>query len=142
MARAYPWQTAFMVGALLLAGIMDAIGLSMLLPLLSIAVGKQKDPEEIPVAPDSEQISKLEELVSDAFAAFGITPTIGIVLMVIIAAVFLKSALMLLAKKPGRFHHCPGRHEPAARTAAGLAGYSLGVLSQSAGWRSHQCHGD
>jgi ATP-binding cassette subfamily C protein len=98
MARAYPWQTALMVGALLLAGIMDAIGLSMLLPLLSIAVGRQKDPEEIPVAPDSEQISKLEELVSDAFAAFGITPTIGIVLTVIIVAIFLKSALMLLAK--------------------------------------------
>ena len=87
-----------MVGALLLAGIMDAIGLSMLLPLLSIAVGVHKGPEEVPAAADAAQISKLEEMVSDGFAAFGITPTIGIVLLVIIVAIFLKSALMLLAK--------------------------------------------
>jgi ATP-binding cassette subfamily C protein len=98
MARAYPWQTAFMVCALLLAGIMDAIGLSMLLPLLSIAVGVQSGPEEISATHEVAQASKLEQLVSDGFAVFGLTPTIGIVLTVIIVAIVLKSALMLLAK--------------------------------------------
>ena len=99
MARAYPWPSTFMVCALLLAGILDAIGLSMLLPLLSIAIGVQSGPEKVAVTSEAAEASKLEQLVTDAFSALGLTPTVEMVLMVIIAAIILKSGLMLVAKK-------------------------------------------
>jgi ATP-binding cassette subfamily C protein len=94
-ARKYPLNSALMVLALLLAGLLEGIGLSMLLPLIGIVMG---DPSAAgsPPAPKS---SPLERIVTDGFNSLGITPTLGIILFVIVITVSLKSGLMLLAKK-------------------------------------------
>jgi len=94
-ARAYPLQSAIMLLALLLAGVAEGIGLSALLPLISVAIGSQTGAE--PGASASH--SGLERVVSEYLAALGLTPTIGVLLVVIVLAIVLKSGLVLLAKK-------------------------------------------
>ena len=93
-ARIYPMRSAFMVLALLFAGILEGVGLSMLLPLFSIATGSQSGSGQ-----QSAANSVLEQMVADGFATFGISPTLGFLLVIIIVAITLKSGLMLLAKK-------------------------------------------
>ncbi len=94
-SRTYPWQTAGMVGCLLGAGLLEGFGLSMFLPLLSLAVKGQPADGMTAVV----KTSKLEHLVERFFALAGLEPTIGILLAAITVAVVCKSLLMLLAKK-------------------------------------------
>jgi ATP-binding cassette subfamily C protein len=95
IARKYPGQSIFMVGALLLVGILEGMGISMFLPLLTIAVGNQPGGGGISAA----KSSKLEHLVSEAFAAVGLKPSIEILLVIIIAIIVVKSAVTLMANK-------------------------------------------
>jgi len=88
--RRYPIHSSVMVAALLLSGILEGIGLSMLLPILSIAGGTPSG---------NTSNSSLERFVVNGFSALGITPTIGTLLLVLIAAVTLKTIMVLLAKK-------------------------------------------
>ena len=98
-ARNYPLNTILMVVALLLAGLMEGIGLSMLLPLIGITIGNPTGGGALPAAKDGAADSMLERMVTDGFASLNITPTLGMLLIVIITTVTLKSGLMLLAKK-------------------------------------------
>jgi len=98
-ARKYPLNSIVMVLALLLAGLMDGIGLSMVLPLIGITIGNPTGAGPLPVAKDGAADSMLERMVTDGFTTLGITPTLGMLLIVIIATVTLKSGLMLLANK-------------------------------------------
>jgi ATP-binding cassette subfamily C protein len=98
-ARKYPFNSTVMVLALLLAGLMEGVGLSMLLPLIGIAINIPTDAGSLPPFEDAAAKSSLEQLVADGFKALGISPTLGILLIVIIVTVTLKSGLMLLAKK-------------------------------------------
>jgi len=98
-ARAYPLHTTIMVIALLVAGFLEGIGLSMLLPLVGIAVSRQFGTEQSHAADSSTAESALEKMVVNVFSALGISPTVGVLLVVIIATIILKSGLMLLAKK-------------------------------------------
>lgn len=99
IARKYPGQSIFMVLALLLAGILEGMGISMFLPLLTIAVGSPADGGELSAADTAVKSSKLEHLVTEAFSALGLTPTIEILLVAIITVIVLKSAVTLVAKK-------------------------------------------
>ena len=94
-ARAYPLQSAIMLLALLLAGVAEGIGLSALLPLISIAIGSQTGAE----SGASASHSGVERVVSEYLSALGLTPTIGVLLVVIVLAIVLKSGLVLIAKK-------------------------------------------
>ena len=98
-ARRYPLRSSIMVLALLLAGFMEGIGLSMLLPLISIAMGTKSGEQPLSATETGAADSTLERLVANAFSALDISPTMGLLLIVIIAAVILKSGMMLLAKK-------------------------------------------
>jgi ATP-binding cassette subfamily C protein len=98
-ARRYPLRSSIMVLALLLAGFMEGIGLSMLLPLISIALGTKSGEQPLSATEIGAADSTLERLVANAFSALDISPTMGLLLIVIIAAVILKSGMMLLAKK-------------------------------------------
>jgi ATP-binding cassette subfamily C protein len=82
-----------MVIALLLAGVLEGIGLSMLLPILGIAIGQQSTESTGATG------STLEQLVMDGFSALGTSPTVGLLLLIFIATISVKSALVLLAKK-------------------------------------------
>jgi ATP-binding cassette subfamily C protein len=88
-----------MVAALLLAGVLEGVGLTMLLPVLSIAERGLPGSAQ----PASETAggagSVLEQWVVDGLAALEISPTVGVLLAIFIATITMKSALVLLAKK-------------------------------------------
>ena len=86
LVRRYPRRSAVMLLALLLAGLAEGLGLSTLLPLLSVAVnGGETD------GPGAE--------VAAALQAVGVPLTIGAMLLVIVAGMVLKSLLLLLANR-------------------------------------------
>jgi ATP-binding cassette subfamily C protein len=95
LTRAYPSQSIIMLLALLLAGAAEGVGLSVLLPLVSIAIGSQPEAQAGTFASGSG----LEKAVTEILAAVGLTPTLGVLLTVITLAIVLKSVLLLLARK-------------------------------------------
>jgi ATP-binding cassette subfamily C protein len=91
--RIYPLQSGIMIAALLAAGMLEGLGLSMFLPLLSLAV-KQDGGGEATALP-----SQLEQFVNLLFARMGLTPSIGTLLIAIVIAITIKSGMMLIAKR-------------------------------------------
>jgi ATP-binding cassette subfamily C protein len=98
-ARKYPLSTVLMLLALLLAGLVEGIGLSMLLPIIGITIGEPTGADIPSAAINDTSISVLERMVANGFAFLGITPTLGLLLIVFVATVILKSGLLLLANK-------------------------------------------
>jgi ATP-binding cassette subfamily C protein len=96
--RAYPWESAIMLFALLLAGIAEGASLSALLPLLSVAI-KQETGDEAATAESAAEPDSFEQLVTTTLVSLGITPSIGVLLAVIMIGITTKSALVLFAKK-------------------------------------------
>ena len=94
-ARAYPLQSAIMLIALLLAGLAEGVGLSALLPLISVAMSGQMGG----ATGASTGHSGLERFVTKTLVSVGLTPTLGVLLIVIVSAIVLKSGLVLLAKR-------------------------------------------
>jgi len=95
--RAYPWQTAVMMVALLLASVAEGIGLSALLPLLNIGIkASARQTGEAQATPAD---SELERVVTDALNDLGIQPSIEVLLVLIVIAATLKSLLLLVAQK-------------------------------------------
>lgn len=99
LARAYSLHSIIMVIAFLLAGILEGVGLSMLLPILGIAAGKQFASGQLSTDSMNTTSSTLEQLVADGFSAIGMSPTVGVLLIIFIATITVKSALVLLANK-------------------------------------------
>ena len=99
LARKYPLNSILMVLAFLIAGLLEGIGLSLLLPLIGITINNPTGAGPFPVAKNGAADSMLERMVADGFTTLGITPTLGMLLIVLIATVTLKSGLMLLANK-------------------------------------------
>ncbi len=94
-ARAYPRQSLIMLLALMLAGAAEGIGLTALLPLVSIGIGSQTGAQGDTFVGGSG----LERMVTEALVAIGLTPTLGILLTLITLAITMKSLLLLVAKK-------------------------------------------
>ena len=90
--RRYPKQSILMLIAMLLAGIAEGIGLSAMLPLLNIAIGSQS-------AGHTANSPAAERMIREGLEALGIPPTLEALMMVIFAAIILKSGLILLANK-------------------------------------------
>ncbi len=90
--RRYPKQSILMLIAMLLAGMAEGIGLSAMLPLLSTAIGSQ-------AAGNTANIPAAERMVREGLQALGIPPTLEVLLVVIFAAIILKSGLILIANK-------------------------------------------
>ncbi|MEP5321576.1 MAG: hypothetical protein ABJQ49_04840, partial [Marinobacter alexandrii] len=86
--RAYPWQSALMLAALLLSGIAEGIGLSALLPLLNIALGYDATGELTGIPSQSQ--NSFEQTVLDALAWVGIAPTLGNMLWILVIGVLVK----------------------------------------------------
>jgi len=95
LSRAYPVESAIMLLALLLAGLVEGFGLSALLPLVGIAVGSQTGASQI----SSEAGSTVEQVVAKILSAVGLSPTLGVLLAVLVLSIALKNGFMLLAKK-------------------------------------------
>ncbi|MFV1972721.1 MAG: ABC transporter ATP-binding protein [Thiohalobacterales bacterium] len=94
--RAYPWQTLVMLLALLFAGVAEGISLSALLPLLNIAIRSDinSDTDAAPA-----ELNEYERLMNDLLQAAGISPSIGIMLVIIVTGGTLKGLLLLVANK-------------------------------------------
>ncbi len=95
--RAYRWQTVLMMLALLLSGVAEGVGVSALLPLLNIALGPEAG-SAIPGASGEDQ-SEFEQVILDVLAFFGIAPTLGSMLLIILGGVTFKSVFLLLAQR-------------------------------------------
>ena len=91
--KRYPGQSIATLLALLFAGIAEGFGMAMLLPLLGLVVNNSGGA----VVAAAQSKSSLEQLVAGFFDAVGMTPTIGLLLIVFVASILLKAILVLLA---------------------------------------------
>ena len=124
--RKYPLQTVFMLLSLLVAGLLEGFGLSMLLPLLSFAIPQQAGEQVTQTAMES---SKLERLVTHLFAFLNLTPSIENILIVILITVLLKSAVIILSTAPNRLHRRSHCHRSETRAPAVHDSRQVGILS-------------
>lgn len=83
----YPGQSAVLISALLLSGIANSIGLSALLPVLNIAFED-----------GAGERGEFEQTTVDVLSAIGLTPSLGVLLAVIVAAVLIKNSLVMFAE--------------------------------------------
>ena len=90
--RANPWRSLIMASALLLAGIVEGIGLAAMLPLLSFAIDSQ-------AAAPAAKHSGFNYFVTNALAQLGIEPTIGVLLVIVVIGILLKNGLLLFIRK-------------------------------------------
>ncbi len=93
-ARSYPRQSLAMLLALVMAGVVEGIGLTALLPLLQKAIN----------LPISSQLGQdpgpaTDNLVTTALTYIGIPATVGSLLIVIMIGAILRSLLILVADR-------------------------------------------
>jgi len=93
--RRYPVQSMLTLLAMLFAGIAEGFGLSMLLPMLGIAM----DLPGIASGASPHSKSALEGAISGFLEILGLTPTVSLLLYIFTFSVILKAALVLLANK-------------------------------------------
>jgi ATP-binding cassette, subfamily C, bacterial len=85
--RAYPARSVLALSALLVAGVLDGLGLSTLLSMLSLATGDGADPT-LP-----------EQIALNVTQALGLDPTPGSLLLLGIALISVKALVVLLANQ-------------------------------------------
>ena len=88
-SRAYPVQSALVLGSLVLASLFEGLGLTTLLPLLTARGG-----DAAGGAP-----SGVGGVVVRALDFVGLTPTVGVMLMIVVIGMTLKSVLVLVANR-------------------------------------------
>jgi ATP-binding cassette subfamily C protein len=87
-SRAYPVQSALVVGSLVLASLFEAIGLTTLLPLLArTGDGAARLP------------SGLSRTIEKALGTIGLTPSVSVILAIVVIGVSLKCVLVMFANK-------------------------------------------
>jgi ATP-binding cassette, subfamily C, bacterial len=85
--RAYPGRSAAALLSLLLAGLLDGLGLSTLLSMLSLATGGDEDPS----LPERAALAVTDWL--------GVSPTAGTLLVLTIVLISAKAGMVLLAQR-------------------------------------------
>lgn len=93
LARRSPWQTIGMLACLIVAAAAEGVGISSLLPFLSIAT-QMTHPQAPKQTPEG-----FERTVLEAISHVGLEPTIETLLSIIVAAMIVKGLLQLLAKR-------------------------------------------
>jgi len=86
-ARAYPWRTLLALLALIVAGVLDGLGLSLLLSMLNLATGATEDP------------SMPERIALDAVEWLGMEPTTVSLLVLGVTMIAFKAIIVLLANR-------------------------------------------
>ncbi len=88
--RAYPWQSAVVMSALILAGLVEGVSMTALLPILSSVVeqGGNLDSE------DGKGVYLLQGL-----RWLGLTPSLGVLIAVVVIGAVMRSGLTMLANK-------------------------------------------
>ncbi|MBY0473445.1 MAG: ABC transporter ATP-binding protein/permease [Nitrosomonas sp.] len=85
----FPRRSAFVLFALLIAGIAEGLSLTALLPLLSIAVGDSGGSGD----------SGVGKFMETALQDIGIDPTLDTILIIIVGGMFFKGLVLLLANR-------------------------------------------
>lgn len=85
----FPRRSAFVLLALLIAGIAEGLSLTALLPLLSIAVGESSGSGE----------SGIGKFMETALQNIGIEPTLDAILIIIVGGMFFKGLVLLIANR-------------------------------------------
>ncbi len=98
-ARRYPAQSAAVVMALLVGGIVEGIGISTLVPILSVAIDSMAAGQSGVSTELAADASGIAYLVPETLRSIGITPTVGVLLTVMVIGIALKSLLGLIAYK-------------------------------------------
>src|SRR5439155_11516425 len=83
----YPRQSALVLGALVLASLFEGLGLTTLLPLLTSRVSEG----------GAGGSTGIGGTVTRMLAAIGLTPTVGVLLSIVVIGMVLKSVLVLVA---------------------------------------------
>jgi ATP-binding cassette subfamily C protein len=86
-ARRYPGRTAIMLVCLTLAAMAEGLGVSSMMPLLSMVTGSKGEE------------SSLERTIRSLLAAVEIEPTLGVLLVMIVSGSAVKALLMLIAQR-------------------------------------------
>ena len=95
-SRSYLWQTLGTLGVLIIAGIVEGLSLSALLPLLNLAdLNMEAGASGQASASDSGPGEFIEQLL----LGMGVEPSIGGLLIMIVLGVILKNGLLLWGKK-------------------------------------------
>ncbi|MDT8437471.1 MAG: ABC transporter ATP-binding protein [Wenzhouxiangellaceae bacterium] len=97
LARRYPGRTLTVLLALLLASLLDGLGLSTILSLVSLTSEVQQD-TAASLAERSDP-SLPEQLINSAFGLVGISPTLPWLLALGIALILVKTVVVLLANR-------------------------------------------
>ncbi len=98
-ARAYPLQSAIMLVALLVAGLIEGISLTALLPLLNKVLAMPDSTGADATAPEPDSSSGVGDALLSGLEAIGLTPSVELLLVVIVIGSIIKGGLVLLAKK-------------------------------------------
>jgi len=85
----FPQRSAFVLVALLIAGIAEGLSLTALLPLISIAVGDAA----------GSNSSGIGQFMEQALRDIGIDPTLDTILIIIVGGMFFKGFVLLLANR-------------------------------------------
>ena len=97
-ARAYPLQNAVMLVALLIAGLVEGVSLTALLPLLNQVLVRPGASGEDVSAVAAGSDSGVGSFLLDGIEFLGLTPSVEMLLVVIVVGAIIKGGLMLLAK--------------------------------------------
>ena len=96
-ARAYPIQSAVMLCALLVAGLVEGLSLIALLPLLNHVLVKPDSPAGDVSGLEAD--SGIGGSLLSAIEATGLTPSVELLLIIILLGAFIKGGLTLLARQ-------------------------------------------
>jgi ATP-binding cassette subfamily C protein len=88
-SRAYPAESAKVLGALVLASLVEGLGLTTLLPLLTARAASAA----------SGATSGVAGAVARVLRAVGLEPTVGVLLLIVVIGMTLKSVLVLAANR-------------------------------------------
>ncbi|MFT4580412.1 MAG: ATP-binding cassette subfamily C protein [Gammaproteobacteria bacterium] len=88
-ARSHPYRSVMTLMCLLLAGVAEGVGLSSLFPVLELAVPDTGGADASPFA----------AAVRNSLAGFGVQPTLGMLLIVVVGGIVAKAVLVLLANR-------------------------------------------
>jgi ATP-binding cassette subfamily C protein len=98
-ARAYPVQSSIMLVALLVAGLVEGLSLTALLPLLNKVLAGSNPPDGDAAVVEAGADSGVGQSLLGAIEALGLLPSVEMLLVIILLGAVIKGGLVLLAKK-------------------------------------------
>jgi ATP-binding cassette, subfamily C, bacterial len=98
-ARAYPVESATMLVALLVAGLIEGVSLTALLPLLNKVLVIPGVPAGDVTAAETDSGSGVGDFLLGGIEAVGLTPSVELLLIIILLGAILKGGLTLLARQ-------------------------------------------